>query len=397
MTVKIVVSGPFSSEWSGVVALLVQAGHQLLLVAGDETKMGAQFLGLSVSPPGTWELDAQGYDTFLHLAVMNNDQEGSLDDLIQANAAVTSRYAEGANRVGISRFIYPLTVRALLPGNESAYGKSKVAEIEAAKLNFSGAVDVVYLGLVHGQRHSGKLSFLNKFPQPIRSIFFSFFSILKPTTSVELVADYVGHSRSPGGDHPFILTDQKTKTLPYGLWRKSLGVAFVVGVLLLVPFLVIVWILVVIEDGRPGFFTQERIGVSNSVFRCVKFRTMRNGTESKGSHLVPSNAVTRLGSVLRRLKIDELPQAWNVARGEMVLIGPRPCLPHQEEVIAARESFDVVDYRPGLTGWAQVNGVDMSEPDKIAGYDAEYLGLQSVWLDVLIMKKTVFAMRGTNY
>jgi lipopolysaccharide/colanic/teichoic acid biosynthesis glycosyltransferase len=141
------------------------------------------------------------------------------------------------------------------------------------------------------------------------------------------------------------------------------------------------------ERRKPG---RDRREVNNFglPFTIYKFRTMRNGTGSRGSHMVDSDAVTKVGRILRRLKVDELPQAWNVLRGEMVLIGPRPCLPNQEEVIAARESRDVVNYSPGLTGWAQVNGVDMSEPETLAIYDSQYLGLQSVSFDLRIIRRT---------
>jgi lipopolysaccharide/colanic/teichoic acid biosynthesis glycosyltransferase len=387
--VKIAVSGASGSVGRNLIPLLVQAGHTLLLISRDPAKVADQFPGLAVASSVGWEEDARDYDIFLHLAVRNNNQAGSLGEFMEANANLTSTLAEGARRAGISRFVYPSTVQALMPEASSPYVLSKIAGMEAAHMSFPGAVDVVYLGLVHGHHYSGKLSFLNKLPRSFGSFLFSLFSALKPTTSVQRLVRYLSLPRPAGADHSSILSDPKSQNPTYRFWRASLGGVFVLAVSLLSPLLFVVWAIIVIEGGRPGIFTQERRGRGNTVFNCVKFRTMRNGTGSKGSHMVDSDAVTKVGRILRRLKVDELPQAWNIARGEMALIGPRPCLPNQEEVIAARQSREVVNYSPGLTGWAQVNGVDMSEPEMLATYDSQYLGLQSVSFDLKIIRGTL--------
>jgi O-antigen biosynthesis protein WbqP len=101
----------------------------------------------------------------------------------------------------------------------------------------------------------------------------------------------------------------------------------------------------------------------------VKFRTMRPGTASVATHLAEASAVTPFGRFLRRTKLDELPQLWNVLKGEMSLVGPRPCLPNQDELIAERQKRGVFEARPGITGLAQVNGIDMSEPARLAEVD----------------------------
>ena len=387
---KIAVSGASGSVGRNLIPLLVQAGHTLLLISRDSAKVAGQFPGLAVASSATWEKDARDYDIFLHLAVRNNDQAGSLDEFMEANANVTSTFAEGARRAGISRFIYPSTVQALMPDASSPYARSKIAGEEAARMSFSSHVEVLYLGLVYGENFSGKLSLLDGFPQPVASFVFSLVSALKPTTSAQQLVRYLSLPRPVGVDHSSILTEPKSQNVTYRVWQALLGGVFVLAVSLLSPLLFVMWVLIVIEGGRPGIFTQERRGFGNTVFNCVKLRTMRNGTGSRGSHLVDSDAVTKVGRILRRLKVDELPQAWNVVRGEMALIGPRPCLPNQEEVIAARQSRDVVNNLPGLTGWAQVNGVDMSEPETLATYDAQYLGLQSVSFDLRIIRGTLF-------
>ncbi|WP_333843184.1 sugar transferase [Pelomicrobium sp.] len=126
------------------------------------------------------------------------------------------------------------------------------------------------------------------------------------------------------------------------------------------------------DTGSP-LFIQERVGRNRVPFRLVKFRTMRPGTPSVGTHLADPAAVTRWGAFLRRTKLDELPQLWNVLKGEMSLVGPRPCLPNQTELIAERERRGVFAARPGITGLAQIRGIDMSDPVRLAEVDAEML------------------------
>lgn len=148
-----------------------------------------------------------------------------------------------------------------------------------------------------------------------------------------------------------------------------------------------------VESSGPALFSQIRIGRHGSPFLCRKLRTMRAGTPSLPTHELDAGAVTSLGRILRRWKLDELPQLWNVIRGEMSLVGPRPCLPVQEDLIERRSRLGVLALRPGLTGLAQVRGIDMSNPELCAAADAEYLASQSLGLDLEIMARTLFGRR----
>lgn len=131
-------------------------------------------------------------------------------------------------------------------------------------------------------------------------------------------------------------------------------------------------------DTRKPLFWQIRIGIYGNCFKLVKFRTMRLSSESIASHLINPELVTSYGRILRRTKLDELPQLWNVLRGEMSLVGPRPSLPNQFEVIKSRERFGVYKVRPGITGLAQIKGVDMSQPDLLAEMDAKMIASMSL-------------------
>jgi len=145
-----------------------------------------------------------------------------------------------------------------------------------------------------------------------------------------------------------------------------------VGLLALAPLILLV-ILVGWFDTRSPLFSQKRVGHKQQPFVLVKFRTMRPDTASVATHLADAVAVTPFGRFLRRTKLDELPQLLNVLRGEMSLVGPRPCLFNQDELIAERAARGVFDFKPGITGLAQVRGIDMSTPVLLAETDAKML------------------------
>ncbi|MCB5226057.1 sugar transferase [Alishewanella sp. 16-MA] len=138
------------------------------------------------------------------------------------------------------------------------------------------------------------------------------------------------------------------------------------------PVLVILTIIGFFDTGSP-IFRQVRVGRNQKPFTLVKFRTMKVDTASVASHLASASAITPFGGFLRKTKLDELPQLWNVFKGEMSLVGPRPGLFNQEELTAAREKMGVFRARPGITGLAQVNEIDMSTPELLAETDAKML------------------------
>lgn len=144
------------------------------------------------------------------------------------------------------------------------------------------------------------------------------------------------------------------------------------GLIFLSPLIVLIAI-VGWFDNRSPFFRQKRVGRHKKGFIIVKFRTMKVDTAHIASHLANRSAITPLGKFLRSTKLDELPQLWNVLKGEMSLVGPRPCLYSQNELIHEREKRGVFDVRPGITGLAQVSNIDMSTPLLLAKTDEEMI------------------------
>lgn len=145
-----------------------------------------------------------------------------------------------------------------------------------------------------------------------------------------------------------------------------------VGLILGAPVLLCIYVIGLFDTGSP-LFRQVRVGRDQRSFTLVKFRTMRPDTASVASHLADASAITSLGAFLRRTKLDELPQLWNVLMGDMSLVGPRPCLFNQVELINERKQRGVFKVRPGITGLAQVNNIDMSTPKLLAETDADML------------------------
>lgn len=141
-----------------------------------------------------------------------------------------------------------------------------------------------------------------------------------------------------------------------------------IGLVFGCPVLLLIYGLGLLDTGSP-LFRQERVGRHRQPFILVKFRTMTVGTASVASHLASTASITRLGAVLRKTKLDELPQLWNVLKGEMSLVGPRPGLFNQDELIHERSIRGVFDVRPGITGLAQVSHIDMSTPKLLAETD----------------------------
>ncbi len=168
-----------------------------------------------------------------------------------------------------------------------------------------------------------------------------------------------------------------------------------IGLPIVIPAILACAIAIRWTSRGPAIFRQTRIGLNEQPFTCLKLRTMYADTRDAPSHETSASAVTPIGHWLRRLKLDELPQLWNIIVGEMSFVGPRPCLPSQTELIAARRARNLYCIRPGITGVAQVAGIDMSDPERLAAADAAYLSNMSIAADLrLILMTALGAGRG---
>ncbi len=168
------------------------------------------------------------------------------------------------------------------------------------------------------------------------------------------------------------------------------------ALIVLSPVILILYLLVLISSGRPVIFKQERVGYGNRLFTIYKFRTMKDGMrQTKTEDLTDEeveNDITFIGKILRKLSLDELPQLYNILKGDMSFVGPRPLIPQEEEIRELREKYNVYSVRPGITGWAQVNGRDFISDEQKAKLDREYVENHSIIMDIKIMFKTVWVV-----
>lgn len=165
-----------------------------------------------------------------------------------------------------------------------------------------------------------------------------------------------------------------------------------IALIILLPFFTIFACIIKLESRGPVFFRQERIGKNKKHFKIYKFRTMRTDTPKDTPTHMLGNAekyITKFGRIMRKTSIDELPQVINILRGEMSIIGPRPALWNQEDLIKERDRYDANSIKPGLTGLAQVNGRDELEIPVKAKYDGEYVQKMSFLFDTKIFFKTI--------
>jgi len=166
-------------------------------------------------------------------------------------------------------------------------------------------------------------------------------------------------------------------------------IAFIL-ITVLSPIFLLISIAIFFEDRFPIFFTQKRVGIQYTFFKIYKFRSMKRTTPNVATHLLtnPDQYLLTIGKFIRRTSLDELPNLINIIKGEMVFVGPRPALYNQDDLMALRVATGVDKLKPGITGWAQVNGRDDISIEKKVQFEQEYLKRRSTLLDIEIIIKT---------
>lgn len=159
---------------------------------------------------------------------------------------------------------------------------------------------------------------------------------------------------------------------------------------ILFPIFIIVAVAILIEDGFPIFFSQKRVGINYTFFQIYKFRSMKKNTPNVATHLLinPEHYLLKIGVILRKLSLDELPNLINIIKGDMVFVGPRPALYNQDDLMGLRVAEGVDKLKPGITGWAQINGRDELSLEEKVAFEKVYLENKSLIFDFKIILKT---------
>lgn len=385
----IVITGASGFIGGNIVPVLMKTGEDLLLVGRSEERLKALFPNMVVTSYDNFDTTAMGFETLVHLSIRNNNMPGDIEEFREANVAHLKAVLQMARSASVKTFIYISSLQATQITLKSPYAESK-QEAEALLSQFTGmAIVRLKVPAVYGSSFAGKLRLLLKLPTVLRPFVFSFLASLRPTVHADRVAAAIlNNARSQEGME-LVITDQQIGNSFYAMAMKIVDICFAVSVIVFLWWLlVIVWVTIKLGTPGPGIIAQARVGKNGRTFKCYKFRTMFKDTRQMGTHEAEPSNITYVGGFLRKTKIDELPQVLNILKNDMSLVGPRPCLPVQNELVAARIKFGVLDVKGGITGWAQIKGVDMSDVDKLVKLDAEYIALRTIIMDLKIIVAT---------
>lgn len=387
---KIVIFGATGFVGQQLVPILNDKGHELLVVGRSKTTLETCFPELDTVEYAEFDKRATGFDLAINLATTNTNSTADLSQFLSVNRDLLLSLAKSCQNIGVKRFVNFSSVHALDESNNSRYAKSKregAAALDALAIdNYTN----FYAPSVHGAKWSGQLAVLNGLPKAVAQFLFLPLAAMKPTVSIKTISDAIVDN----ADHvqtPLIISDKQQTNTFYHFTRRTIDICFVFLMLVLFWWLLLaLWLMIKLDSKGPGVFAQERIGKNGNEFTCYKFRTMHVGTEQRGTHEVSSSSITKIGHFLRKYKLDELPQIMNLMKNEMSLIGPRPCLPNQVELIHERGERGVLNVKPGISGYAQVRNIDMSDPVLLANTDAKYVSLRGLMLDMKIAIQTAF-------
>lgn len=391
-----VITGASGNIGRHLIPRLSNRGYKILAVGRDIQKTRVRYSSVT-------NVDIADYDdltvlpscnTLIHLAARNNNQPGLLPEFIQDNVRFAEKISEEFSRMKGKRFINVSSIHSLDRKKLTPYSVSKDMASRRIEQLIGDRLDDVRIGYFYDKKYFGERLKVLKNLGPFAPVIFEIFKALKPTTSGDDLENYVA---APVNAQlvPGILTDDLTESLTYRSVTRMLDIAVSVGILIfLLPLFIVLWAFIRLDSSGPVIFAQQRVGKGQAIFTLYKFRTMKRDTTAAATHEVSASSVTRVGKFLRRTKLDELPQAINLLRGDMTLVGPRPCLPVQTELLNAREALGIYTMKPGVTGYSQVREIDMSRPQELANSDHIYLKLQSLALNLKIILLTAFGRGG---
>lgn len=373
-----------------LVPILSKMDMDLLLVGRDSSKLKRLFPKCCAISYDELLKTTDRFDAVVHLATINNKSKQNIASFERVNSDFALELVEIAKKLKVKKFFYFSSFHCLYPWANNNYVRSKRNACKKLKKVKGIRIQILYLPMVYGTQLPQKLRFLRHVPNALRLKLLGLFGALKPLVNAETIASHLTTKFDGRGHNEFVLCDDISQNVVYSLAKRVIDIAFCAFLFAGLFWLpLVIGLLVLKEDGRPIFLKQARVGMGQKIFGCFKFRTMDVATPHLGTHQVTENYITKVGVILRKTKIDELPQLINIIRNQMSVVGPRPCLPNQLDLIEHRKRLGVFDLKPGLTGYSQVLGFDMSKPRELALLDAQYIKIRSLFFDLLIIIKTI--------
>ena len=385
---QFVISGATGFVGKILVPRLLKQGYKVTLIGRDKKKIKKLFPMVDVADYQDLTGAISTEDIVINLAVANNHQNVSIEKARKVNVDLAIRLAAISAEAGASHFINISTIHALMPELKSAYAITKREAVDELKAISGIPVTHLYLPSIYGECFSGKLKFLNRFRDGQSSIVFRILKSFKPTLNIDVLTEWLCVLPTHFGIRK-ILTDTQLNNATYQFLKRLVDIIFCIFILLFFGWLMILVALIIpLTSHGPALFRHERVGQNGKLFTCFKFRSMAVDAVQVGTHEIDTGKITSVGKLIRKSKIDELPQIWNILANDMTLIGPRPCLPSQTELVALRKSAGIYSLKPGISGLAQINKIDMSDPKRLVEWDRRYLDLQCLALDFSIVFNT---------
>lgn len=365
--------------------------HDVVVLGREPKRLSAQFCGRFQAFGYSAARDAfNEIDAVIHLAAALPGTLDTAEEYSEANTVLAIELGQAA----LDRHVGIFVNAATLGWNQNAYTSSKFAAEKGLNSLEGLKVAHVRLPAVYSNEFRGRLAVINAVPAPFRRLAFQALAALRPTVSLDRVCHAIEAACVAGESGEVLVSDRQEGNRIYGGVRLFLDYTFALSIILLFWWLLLlIYIAVRLDNKGPGIFSQQRVGQHQKLFTLYKFRTMSVGTKIAGTHEVLDSAVTRVGKFLRRTKLDELPQVVNILRREISLIGPRPCMPVQTELLEARAARGVYAVLPGITGRSQIDGIDMSDPQRLARSDERSIVERNLVSDLQIIIQT-FLGRG---
>lgn len=371
---------------------LVKMGHRVAISTRrrDELKAPA---GVMVMDQSEASDTLSSFDAVVILSVVNNDISASLEEVRLTNVECPRILAQQLANVPGSVFVAFGSVHAEDLRRTDPYSRSK-RELRKALEQVEGVAGRLFIiPPAYGDEFVRKLRQIDRMPGSLRRAAICLIGAFKPLVHVDLIVAQlmreVAAESPPSGLIVRRIADDQSSNPVYRAVTRALDLILALGVLGGFFWLMILIALFIRVGSRgPALFLQPRVGQDGELFICRKFRTMLLGAPQVGTHEISPDMTTPIGRSLRKWKLDELPQIFNVLRNEMSWVGPRPNLPVQSELTEERRKRGVLKIKPGITGLAQVRDIDMSDPVHLAEVDAEFLFLRSIPLYFRLLLQT---------